>query len=312
MINFVNMDFTKTLYRFALKAELAICGHILNPLWLPRKERHDRRERVQARTAVKYFSRYYLGTLDGLPDDAPVHSSEEKIYSIWFQGKDKAPLLVKACHDSVRKHCTQAFEVMDLNTVLSVIDLPQEIIDKFRLGKIKAAHFADICRVELLHRFGGFWMDSTDFVTAPIPESIAEEDFFMFMTSELYGSPYSFVQNCFIHARRGSYLLEAWRSMILDFWKHENSSFDYFQHQLMFKTMVTYDPRAGALFEKMPHINQDPTHILWETIREKPYDRAEYEDITKDAFFQKLSFKRACNPAPGTTLHEMINNPNFR
>ena len=187
------------------------------------------------------------------------------------------------------------------------IKLPDVILEKRRQGKIKNAHFADICRVELLYNYGGFWLDSTGFATAPIPDWIVKEDFFVYMAGKNVGSPYSFMQNCFIRARRGAYLLAAWRAMILDYWMHENHSFDYFMHQLLFKTLVMNDPRAKKYFAKMPHVDQDPTHMLWWSYQNKPFDQKTFDDVTSGAFFQKLTYRGSDNPVPGSFADVMIN-----
>ena len=234
------------------------------------------------------------------------NDKNDKIFTLWLQGEDNAPPLVKACFRSVRRHCKQELVVLDEKTVFDYISLPDVIIEKRKKGKISHAHFADICRVELLYNHGGYWLDSTGFVTAPIPDWIEQEDFFVYMAGQNVGFPYSFMQNCFIRARKGAYLLDAWRAMILDYWTHENSNFDYFMHQLLFKTLVTYDPRAKKHFAKMPHVDQDPTHMLWWDYHNKPFDKKQFDKVTSGAFFQKLTYRGSENPAPGTYADEII------
>ena len=111
------------------------------------------------------------------------------------------------------------------------------------------------------------------------------------------------MQNCFIRSRRGAYLLAAWRAMILDYWKHENKSFDYFMHQLLFKTLVENDPRAKKYFAEMPHIDQEPTHAVWHVYKYQPFDKKLYDKLTADAFFQKCAY--ADKTESGTFAGEM-------
>ena len=207
----------------------------------------------------------------------------------------------------MRRHCKQELIVLDENSVFDYITLPQEIVGKYRAGKIARAHFADICRVELLYEHGGFWLDSTGFATAPIPDWIVEQDFFVYLAGQHVGSPYSFMQNCFIRARKGAYLLDAWRAMILDYWMHENHNFDYFMHQLLFKTLVQNDARAKKYFAEMPHVDQDPTHMLWWDYRDKPFDKDTFDRVTAGAFFQKLTYRGSDRPVPGSFADVMIN-----
>ncbi len=286
---------------------VVMLGHVFNPLWRSRAHRRAVRSDVISRIIPDYFKRY-LPAAAAIPERAVVHDDEhEKIFTIWLQGEENAPDLVKACFRSVRRHCKQELVVLDENTVFDYITLPQEIVEKYRAGKIARAHFADICRVELLYEHGGFWLDSTGFVTAPIPDWIIKEDFFVYMAGQHVGSPYSFMQNCFIRARKGAYLLDAWRAMILDYWMHENHNFDYFMHQLLFKTLVQNDTRAKKYFAEMPHVDQDPTHMLWWDYKDKPFDADTFNRVTAGAFFQKLTYRGSDKPVPGSFADEMIN-----
>ena len=286
---------------------VVMLGHVFNPLWRSRAHRRAVRSDVISRIIPDYFKRY-LPAAAAIPERAVVHDDEnEKIFTLWLQGEENAPDLVKACFRSVRRHCKQELVVLDENTVFDYITLPQEIVEKYRAGKIARAHFADICRVELLYEHGGFWLDSTGFVTAPIPDWIQKQDFFVYMAGQHVGSPYSFMQNCFIRARKGAYLLDAWRAMILDYWMHENHNFDYFMHQLLFKTLVQNDTRAKKYFAEMPHVDQDPTHMLWWDYKDKLFDADTFNRVTAGAFFQKLTYRGSDKPIPGSFADEMIN-----
>ena len=292
--------------RFFAMTDVVLMGHILNPLWWSREHRRQRRSDVISRVIPRYFKKY-LPAAAVIPERKVVHDDKnEKIWTIWLQGEDNAPALVKACFRSMRRHCKQELVILDENTIFDYITLPQEIVDKYKAGKIARAHFADICRVELLYEHGGIWLDATAFVTRPIDDWIIKEDFFVFLTGHA-GSPYSFMQNCFIRSRKGAYLLDAWRAMILDYWVHENHNFDYFMHQLLFKTLVMNDERAKKYYAEMPHVDQDPTHMLWWDYQHKPFDQETFDRVTSGAFFQKVTYRRTDNPVPGSFADVMIN-----
>ena len=275
--------------------KIVVQSHILNWVWRPRAVRSQVRCDVLSRVAPAYFARYLPAAARVKKTPVVRDDENEKIYTMWQQGEDKAPPLVQACFRSIRRHCKQELVILDDNNFEQYVKLPPEIIAKYRAGKIRRAHFADIVRVELLYEHGGYWLDSTAFVTAPIPQWITDQDFFVFMVGNV-GQKYSYMQNCFIRARRGAYLLAAWRAMILDYWMNENSCFDYFMHQLLFKTLVEGDPRAIKEFAKMPHIDQDPTHALWHDYKFKPYDAKLFEKLTRDAFFQKCAYSDEIRP----------------
>ena len=290
--------------------KIVIRGHILNWPWRERAARRRVRTDYTAHVATEYFKRYLPAATAVAETPVENNDKNDKIWTIWLQGEAHAPKLVKACFKSVRKHCKQELVILDADTIFDYIDLPQEIIQKYRDGKIGNAHFADICRVELLYRYGGYWLDATGFVTSPIPKWISDEDFFVYLAGKNYnigGSPYSFMQNCFIRARKGAYLLAAWRAMILDYWMHENHTFDYFMHQLLFRTLVENDKKKKKYFKKMPHVDQDPTHALWWAYQDKPFDKKIFDKLTSESFFQKTTYRGTENPIPDSFADVMIN-----
>ena len=281
---------------------LLLSGHLLNPVWDGEEKHRQRRCDAFGRILTAYMRKHWLKAAEEvspqpvLPDRAP-----ERIFTLWLQGEEQAPPVVKACFASIRRHCRQELVVLDGNTVFDYITLPETIVEKYRAGKIKHAHFADICRVELLHTYGGYWLDATCFVTAPIPDWIDGQEFFVYMAGERVHGNYSFIQNCFIRARKGAYLLEAWRAMILDYWMHEDRRVDYFQHQVMFRTLVTYLPAAAAKFSEMPKVDQYPTHLYLYEYKDLPYDPEVFRKVSEEGYFyQKTTYRDLEKTVPGS------------
>ena len=228
---------------------------------------------------------------------------EEKIFSIWLQGKEKAPEIVKACWASIKANCSNELVILDEEILGEWISIPERIIKKWKDGKIRHAHFTDVCRVELLYKYGGIWFDSTCFVNSGIPDWVIQQDFFVYLSGDSFiPGYYSFIQNCFIRAQKNSYLLGAWRNIILEYWKNEDKAIDYFIHQLLFKKVVEKDPKATEAFNKMPHIDQEPTHVLWYGYGDKPFDREILGKLTDGIIFQKTEYlsKMSQSPIPGS------------
>lgn len=282
--------------RFWALTKILFQSHIFNWFWRPRARRSEVRTKVLSRVAPEYFKKYLYAAAAVKQEKVINNDKNDKIFTIWQQGEDNAPELVKATFRSIRKNCKQELIILDDNNLFDYIQLPQVIVDKYKKGKIRRAHFADICRVELLYNYGGYWMDATDFAVGPVPKWIEDQDFFVYLVGDRVGQKYSFMQNCFIRSRKGAYLLAAWRAMILEYWIHENSSFDYFMHQMLFQTLVENDERAKKYFAEMPHVDQYPTHSLWHTYKHKKFDKKKFDELTSGAFFQKLSYNDAIKP----------------
>jgi hypothetical protein len=215
---------------------------------------------------------------------------------------------VAACLDSIRRHSGAELVVLDGQSVFDWIDLPEDIVRKWKEGKMKAAHFADICRVELLYRHGGVWMDATSYLDAPFPEWLWEADFFVYQGGDTLKGAYGGIQNCFIRGAKDAYLLKVWREIIRAYWTAEDSALDYFVHQLLFSLAVETNPRAAALYAQMPALVQDPTHVLWYDYADKPFDEALLHEICAKALFQKLNYKTpsAANPVPGSFADHLL------
>lgn len=290
--------------RFRLLVE----GHLLNPVWDGEERHRARRCKAFGRILMDYMRKNWLQAAADVPVTPVIRNdSEERIFTLWLQGEEQAPDIVKSCFASIRKHCTQPLVILDGKSIFDWITLPETIVEKYRAGKIKPAHFADICRVELLHTYGGYWLDSTCYVSAPIPAWITEHDFFVFMAGEKVHGNYSFIQNCFIRARKGSYLLEAWRAMILEFWLHEDRRVDYFQHQVMFRTLVTYNATAAKLFGEMAQLDQYPTHLYLYEYKDRPYDEKVLQKAAEEGFFyQKTSYRDLENIVPGSFADHLV------
>jgi hypothetical protein len=305
----IPIKMSKNKSRFSTKLSMVLKGHIFNPPWGSRLERRRRRGEAISKAVERYLDKYIPDFAD-VPEDVNIpEQDKERIFTIWFQGEDAAPELVKACWRSIRTNCTQELVILDAKTVFDWIELPEYVVEKWKAGKIRPAHFADICRIELLYRYGGLWMDATDFVFAPMPQWLMDLDFFVFMSGSTQRGSYSYIQNCFIRGRKGNYLLKAWREAVLAYWKNEDSTIDYFVHQLIFKKVVQNNKKAAEYFAKMPSVNQDPTHTIWFGHASDPYDEVLFNELASAAVFQKTEFKSetAKNPQPGTFADKLIN-----
>lgn len=288
---------------------LAVQGHVLNPMWRPREERRKKRYKATFDSVMGYLRRYAKPISLIRPATPDVTPEPERAFTIWYQGEEQAPPLVKACFRSMRRHLKQELVVLDEKTLFDWISLPDYIVEKWRSGKIAHTQFSDICRIELLYRHGGLWFDATDFVTAPVPKYIMDQDFFLFMAGEKIRGSYAFIQSCFIRGRKGNPVLGVWREANAIYWKDENSKINYFVHHMLLRLAVEVNPVAAENFGKMTKVDQDPTHALWGEHCADPYDEAVFTALTADSFFQKTNYKdkRLKDIAPGTIAEHVLN-----
>lgn len=95
------------------------------------------------------------------------------IWTMWLQGIDKMPPIVRLCNLSVEKHRGNATHIiLTQENILDYIDIPEFILEKWKDGVINNAHFSDYVRVSILDKYGGIWLDSTVLLVAPFPEYV--------------------------------------------------------------------------------------------------------------------------------------------
>ena len=288
-------------------------AHITNWVWRDRHARRMTRQNLYGEMKMGYLARY-IPFVKSLHAPAPSvddeNTDDEKYYSLWFQGLESAPKVVKSCIESIRKIYGDKFIVLNSDTLNRYISLPDYITEKWENKQIGAANFSDIVRIDLLARHGGYWFDATDYLLRPVPELIKNTDFFMYVASPRL-NPHMFVQTCFIRAKKGDPLISMWRDLVFEYWKHEEKSFDYFHVHFLFRLLVTYNDEAKALYEKMPKILQDPLHDLWYGYGLRPYNEQDYRKMCEDTFFQKCSYRWLRHAVweiqPGTMADYLIN-----
>eukprot|EP00928_Gymnodinium_smaydae_P039485 TRINITY_DN2696_c0_g1_i2.p1 TRINITY_DN2696_c0_g1~~TRINITY_DN2696_c0_g1_i2.p1 ORF type:complete len:396 (+),score=94.74 TRINITY_DN2696_c0_g1_i2:87-1274(+) len=152
------------------------------------------------------------------------------IWTLWFEGWDKAPELHRRCLESWRLY-NQGWEVRPI----ARSDLPRLLGDflpkyeKLRYAMnpleefggcwIPPAAESDLLRVLLLHIYGGIWADSTMLCRRPLDEWLPEaaaNGFFAYAPEKLEDNiP---MMSSFLASSKGHLLTTAWRKRIEEHW----------------------------------------------------------------------------------------------
>ena len=297
--------------RFLLSCRKILLGHVFNPYVFNPAKTRARRYEVYGSAVPRYLEKHYLSAAMNADFSAPVVcSAPEKVFTLWLQGEENAPQLIRNCFARMRKFCSPCeLVILDKESLREYTCLPPYIWEKYNAGKMSMAQFSDICRLDLLYRHGGYWIDSTCFLTGPLPSYVADSDFFAFMAGNKVKWNYGYIQSCFLRAKKGSDIVSAWRAMMFEFWKKEDSKVDYLQLHLMFKTIVHTVPQAISEFSRMPRADQDPTHELWFSLGDEPYDGTVARKVASEVFFQKTTYNTG-TVIPGS-FKDCIINDNF-
>ncbi len=248
--------------------------------------------------------------------DMPIKTKESVesnyVWQYWGQGEEQAPELVKACFVSVKKYCpNKNIIVLNDENVKDYIDIPDFIQDKLQKGIISRTHFSDYLRTCLLVKYGGTWIDATVYLTDYIPQEIEFSDFFVFKPlaySECkkvpslkmlkllekiptYLSSFLCLSSWFIHSKTNNRILELTKLLMEEYWKKEESLYDYFLFHFFFTLVVLNDEKSKKIFEKMPNLANRNPHMLQQVLLDE-YDEELFEELKGLSPIHKLTYRK--------------------
>lgn len=120
-------------------------------------------------------------------------STNSPIWVLWYQGINHAPPIVKSCINSIiNNKANHTIHILTKYNLDKYIKLPSIIENKFNKGYITITHLSDIIRMGILYKYGGYWIDSTFFITKPI--SSINSTFYTLKLNHCFTYSHSFVK----------------------------------------------------------------------------------------------------------------------
>ena len=210
----------------------------------------------------------------------------DTIYTMWLQGEDKAPKLVKICTESLRQSGHPVI-VLDESNIETYIRIPECITAK--LGKeITYAHFSDYVRFALLAKHGGAWMDSTIFCIGDMPEEVFNLPFFTYVTRGARPNlrcANSWWKGFAIGTDGTSDMFDLARLILESYWQHYDVLADYFLVDHVFSYCLTL-PKYSHYCSIIP---EQSANIYWLARHyNEEWNRNAVQEL---AFVNKLSYK---------------------
>ena len=245
---------------------------------------------------VNYLRRNYgevIQKYKNLPENNS-HETSGIIWSVWWQGEENAPEIVKKCFANIRKYCgTHEFKVITKENYRDYIDIPEYISKKVNDGIITFTHFSDILRMGLLYKYGGLWLDATILVTDEIPEEIFEAPYFTVRcVYDIYFSyPSRKRWTGFIQAAQKENKLCGFAyELMLEYWKTHKSLFDYFLIDYAIALAYENFPEIRNIIDSVPFSNSEVENL--QPLLGEPFDEKKFEELTSSTMFFKLTWKR--------------------
>lgn len=221
------------------------------------------------------------------------HKKSNYVWWCWLQGIEQAPPIVKACYNSLRRNLPdREIVVIDDKNWKEYVELPEYIVEKWEKGRIPAAMFSDLLRLQLLIKYGGTWIDSTVLCTGFKGSKVQEfknyldTDLFLFQYTKQGSIPVS-ISNWFITACTNNELLIVLRDMLFAYWKDYDCTLDYYIFHLFFALLSKEYPEEIAA---MPYGQSMNSLALLHHWNEK-FDQQKWDRLTERVCFHKLAFR---------------------
>lgn len=226
-----------------------------------------------------------------------------KIWTLWLQGENQAPPLVKKCFAQMRIiYGEEQLVVLDEQTISQYVNLPNFILEKYHKGNISNAHYSDIIRTFLLCSYGGIWIDATCYLTDKLPEEIFNSKLCVFKTPQCYPGAIK-ASSWFILSEKNSVTMQLVKALLVAYWKNNNHIEDYLLFHIFFSIAVDYTKASRLEWSNMPYYNNDNTHIMKRELLTK-YDKERYENLCRISSIHKLSWK--IHNTSANTLYSFI------
>lgn len=244
------------------------------------------------------------------------------VWQMWWQGENEAPLITKNCMDSVKRFLPKDYKyvLITKDNISDYLTIPSFIQEKLNKG-ISFTHFSDYVRASLLHKFGGIWIDSTCFLSSPIPDEILHSELFYFQSETFYlnsklpsenlldlhlktpllKATYHTGSSWFIVAKANNHLLSVTKSLLEHYWQIESKLVDYFLFHCAITYAVLHDEKCGDIFLSMPKYSNIPPHLLQFSISKKNEISSE---VLNNCFIHKLTYKK---DYPESLVNQLFN-----
>lgn len=214
-----------------------------------------------------------------------------RIWQYWDSGIENAPEIVKACVNSVEKYKGSLERViLDDNSIKNYVTIPDYIYKLKEKGVISKAHFADILRTYLLYEYGGCWIDSTVYLTAPLPDYIRWSELFVLQNNKDEDPDNLKMTNYFMSSRGNSIIIAKMKRFLENYWSKNYFVINYFFYAHAFTLLSESSEENKKEWEEMFYISYLPVQQMEKELLDK-YSPERFEELKKISPIHKLSYK---------------------
>ncbi len=274
------------------------------------------RNERQHRLVLGYLRKHFPEIMTEIRE-TPVQYEDEpvrKIWVFWWQGLQNAPEVVKKCRKILKRENSGKYEVIEVNkdNFNQYCSIPPHILKLLDAGKITVTQFSDMLRASLLYENGGIWIDSTVLSLHSVEEQIIQYPFFtIHLNYPDDGTVAKFkISGFFLACKKGNTYMKLLRDFMFAYWKKQKLLINYLLIDYCMILIANENKEYDRLLNSVPLSNPN-VHTLREHINDE-YNIKEWENVTKNTNFFKLSYKIKLNQSTPngyfTNYYHILNN----
>ena len=237
------------------------------------------------------------GSAKTLPNVSAVLPGPIPVWTLWWDGEEAAPECVRLCLSSQRRFFPAPeyeWHALTKADYERYITLPPAVLSRYRQGQISLTHLSDVIRCELLHRYGGLWIDATVYVSAPPDRAALAAPFYTNRKTTYPENLRRLIPGgrwaCYLMGCRAGSPLTAFLTLAYArYWEKYGEPIDYYLLDDLLDAAWRLVPAARALMERAKTGNQR-IFDLYE-MRNAAYRPDRLDALFRENVFHKLSYK---------------------
>lgn len=256
-------------------------------------------QKVDELLAMRYrpiLERYAAGVPHDAENGKKEHDVPKIVWTAWLQGFDNAPEMVKACLESQRAHLHgYDVRVLDIDNYRQWVTLPEDIVSKYRKGRIPPASFSDLLRLAVLRKYGGVWMDATvycsGFGSEPLQarwQRIMQSELTIFRYFRRGEAQPVGLSTWFVAAAPGQKNVSAVLDMLLAYWRDFVCLVDYYIIHLFMGLSLQRFPEVA---QAMPRENSFHSLLLGNALA-NDFDEKKWSELVANVSIHKLNYRK--------------------
>lgn len=267
---------------------------------------HDKNNNIIEKYLKKVCPKSYAKLVNGDYDDIDQSTipdlslNNNVIWTMWWQGEEKAPEIVKVCINSMRKHSNgHKVIVLDAENYTNYVKLPQIIVERLKEGELDKTNLrnitldqtqvSDIVRTYLMYNYGGIWADATMFFSRDIDNELFEEKWVTLGQDNQWYIGRGRWSTFFMGGTAGLGFAKFNYDMHIEYWENKQYYVNYLMTDHMFDLACKERERIENLVENNPCLYR---HCLTVSRRRNQVvNEKEAEQFFENQIFHKLSWR---------------------